>query len=113
MTANIFQSTIDFVKSYFNSLSYAEGISMILIISAAVLFVLLERIFPYNEGQKIIREGFFNDLALYTIAQSYILSIIIFGYVIYFIDNTTGLSRLKLFADVPIWLQLIFFTITS
>jgi sterol desaturase/sphingolipid hydroxylase (fatty acid hydroxylase superfamily) len=112
MILNIFQAVINFVKDYFNNLSYAEGLSMILIVGAAILFVILERIFPYNEDQKIIREGFFNDLAYYTIAQSYILSIIIFGYIIYFADHTTGLSRLKLFSDVPVWLQLVFFTVT-
>ncbi|MFN3874096.1 MAG: sterol desaturase family protein, partial [Ignavibacterium sp.] len=89
-----------------------EKYSILIIVSAAVLFLILERLFPYNKGQEILREGFFDDLALYTIAQSYILSILIFGYIINFIDSTTGISRLKLFADVPIWIQLIFFTIT-
>lgn len=105
-------SAFDIIQKYFESLSYAEVISFIIIISAAIIFILLERIFPYTKGQKVIREGFFDDLALYTIAQSYILSIIIFGYVIYYIDNTTGLSRLALFANVPIWIQLIIFLIT-
>jgi sterol desaturase/sphingolipid hydroxylase (fatty acid hydroxylase superfamily) len=112
MISNTLESIINFVVNYFNNLTSAEAVSMILIVSASVFFVILERIIPYNGGQKIIREGFFNDLALYTIAQSYILSIIIFGYIIYFIDNSTGLSRLKLFAEVPIWLQLVFFTVT-
>ena len=112
MISNTLESIINFVVNYFNNLTSAEAVSMILIVSASVFFVILERIIPYNGGQKIIREGFFNDLALYTIAQSYILSIIIFVYIIYFIDNSTGLSRLKLFAEVPIWLQLVFFIVT-
>jgi sterol desaturase/sphingolipid hydroxylase (fatty acid hydroxylase superfamily) len=78
----------------------------------AVLFIILERIFPYTKGQRILRDGFFDDLALYTIAQSYILGIIIFSFIIHFIDDSTGLSRLKLFADVPIWIQLLFFLVT-
>jgi len=85
---------------------------MIIIISAAVFFIIIERIFPYTKGQKIIREGFFDDLALYTIAQSYILGILIFGYIIVLIDNSTQISRLKLFANIPIWIQLVFFTLT-
>lgn len=113
MNAQKYSSSVfDIIQKYFESLSYAEVISFIIIISAAIIFILLERIFPYTKGQKVIREGFFDDLALYTIAQSYILSIIIFGYVIYYIDNTTGLSRLALFENVPIWIQLIFFLIT-
>ncbi|MFZ5946602.1 MAG: sterol desaturase family protein [Stygiobacter sp.] len=89
-----------------------ELISYSIIIGSALLFIVLERIFPYNKGQKILRDGFFNDFALYTIAQSYILGIIIFTFIINYIDSYTGLSRLRLFANVPIWLQLVFFTIT-
>lgn len=89
-----------------------EIISYALIIFFAILFILLERLFPYNEGQKILRDGFFDDLAFYTIAQSYILGIIIFTFIIKSIDDATKLSRFHLFANVPIWLQLVFFTIT-
>ena len=48
------------------------------IVTAAVFFIIAERIWPYTKGQKVLREGFFDDLALYTIAQSYILGILIF-----------------------------------
>lgn len=89
-----------------------ELISYSIIIVAALLIIILERIFPYNKGQKFLREGFFNDFALYTIAQSYILGIIIFTFIINQIDSITGISRFRLFANVPIWIQLIFFTIT-
>jgi len=89
-----------------------EIISYLIIISAALLFIILERIFPYNKGQEILREGFFDDLALYTIAQSYILGIFIFTFIINSIDSITGLSRLRLFANVPIWFQLIFYLVT-
>lgn len=110
--ADIFSDIWNFIYSYLTGMSSAEKYSMLIIISAAVLFIILERLFPYTKGQEVLREGFFDDLALYTIAQSYILSIIIFGYIINFIDSTTGISRLKLFADVPIWIQLVFFIIT-
>jgi sterol desaturase/sphingolipid hydroxylase (fatty acid hydroxylase superfamily) len=104
----IFNSVINYIQN----LSHADAIAMIIIASSAVLFIILERIFPYNNGQKMLRQGFFDDLALYTIAQSYILGILIFNYIIHFIDTTSGISRLQLFAKVPIWIQLVFFTIT-
>jgi sterol desaturase/sphingolipid hydroxylase (fatty acid hydroxylase superfamily) len=97
---------------YWNNISAAEQQSFVIIIASAILFIILERIFPYTKGQRVLREGFFDDLALYTIAQSYILGIIVFGFIIRGIDESTGLSRLNLFADVPIWLQLAFFVIT-
>ena len=101
-----------FLIEYWNNISAAEQQSFIIIIASAILFIILERIFPYTKGQRVLREGFFDDLALYTIAQSYILGIIVFGLIIRGIDESTGLSRLNLFADVPIWLQLVFFVIT-
>lgn len=112
MQANIISELVDTISGYFLNMSNAEKYSMLIIFAAAILFVILERIYPYTKGQKVLREGFFDDLALYTIAQSYILSIIIFSFIISYIDETTGLSRLKLFANVPVWIQLIFFTIT-
>ncbi|OGU66167.1 MAG: fatty acid hydroxylase, partial [Ignavibacteria bacterium RBG_16_36_9] len=93
-------------------MSNAEFYSTLTIAGAAVFFIIAERIWPYTKGQKVLREGFFDDLALYTIAQSYILGILIFTYIINFIDASTGLSRLQLFRDVPIWIQLIFFLVT-
>ena len=111
MTGSISDILWNFISSYFVSMSNAERTSIITIILSAFLFIVLERIFPYKKGQKIFREGFFDDLALYTIAQSYILGIIIFSFIIYYIDSTTGLSRLNLFKTIPIWIQLIFFTL--
>jgi len=100
------------VINYFVNMSNAELTSTLIIVGTAIFFIIAERIWPYTEGQKVLREGFFDDLALYTIAQSYILSILIFTYIINFIDTTTGLSRLHLFKDVPIWIQLLFFLVT-
>jgi len=93
-------------------MSSAEVISTSLIIVAAIAFVILERLFPYTKNQKIFREGFFDDFAMYTIAQNYILSIVIFGGIIKFIDSSTGLSRLQLFTNIHIWIQLIIFTLS-
>lgn len=112
MEANIFSEIFNSIYNYLSGLSSVEVISTSLIILAAIVFVILERIFPYTKGQKIFREGFFDDFAMYTIAQNYILSILIFSVIINFIDNSTGLSRYRLFANVPIWAQLIFFVVT-
>ena len=99
------------LNSFIQGLSDAELFSYLAIIGTALLFAVLERLFPYKD-QKFFRKGFFNDLVLYTIAQSYILGIIIFTFIIYYIDQATGLSRLKLFADIPVWIQLVIFTLT-
>jgi len=100
------------IVEYWLGISAAEQQSFIIIFTSAILFIILERIFPYTKGQRVLREGFFDDLALYTIAQSYILGIIVFGLIIRGIDESAGLSRLNLFADVPIWLQLVIFTVS-
>lgn len=103
---------VQWIVGYFAGMSDAELASIIMIAGAAILFVILERIFPYNPGQEVLREGFFDDLALYTIAQSYILGIIIFNYIIRAVDEWTGLSLLQLMSGWPLWAQLVFFTVT-
>jgi len=110
--ANIFLDIVNWVENYFTQMSNAEFYSTVVIAGAAGFFIIVERIWPYTKGQRVLREGFFDDLALYTIAQSYILGILIFTYIINFIDSTTGMSRLQLFRDVPIWIQLLFFLVT-
>jgi sterol desaturase/sphingolipid hydroxylase (fatty acid hydroxylase superfamily) len=100
------------VSNYFSGMSAPELVSIYAIAGASVCFVVLERIFPYNHGQEILRTGFFDDLALYTIAQSYILGIIIFTYIIGHLDVLTGLTRLQLLRSWPVWVQLVFFTVT-
>lgn len=106
-----FNELFDLISDYFVSMSNAERLSITMIILSAFILIFLERIFPYNKNQKILREGFFDDFVMYTIAQNYILSIIIFSYIIFYLDSLSGLSRLKLFENIPIWIQLIFFTI--
>jgi len=109
---NVFSDIANWVQNYFVNMSNAELYSTLTIVGTAFFFIIAERIWPYTKGQKVLREGFFDDLALYTIAQSYILGIFIFTYIINFIDDSTGLSRLQLFRDVPIWIQLLFFLVT-
>ena len=81
------------------------------ILFCALLIVILERIFPYNKGQKFIREGFFDDFVLYNFVQSFVLGIVI-SLIIEFIDAQTSMSRFKLVGDWPVILQLIFFIVT-
>jgi sterol desaturase/sphingolipid hydroxylase (fatty acid hydroxylase superfamily) len=110
--ADIFSEVLVFIKNYYAGMNDVEITSILIIVSSALIIIILERLFPYTKGQNILREGFFDDFALYSVAQSYILGIIIFSYIIRFIDNSTGISRLNLFQDVPIWLQLLFFLVT-
>ncbi len=109
---NFFEDIVNWIQNYFLNMSSAELYSTLIIVGSAIFFIIVERIWPYTKDQKVLREGFFDDLALYTIAQSYILGILIFTYIINFIDTSTGLSRLGLFRDVPIWIQLLFFLVT-
>lgn len=82
-----------------------------IIVFIAFVLVMLERAFPYNKGQKFFREGFFNDFVLYTFVQSFVLGILI-SYFIVYLDSFSGLSKYRLLAGWPIWLQVIFFIIT-
>src|SRR5262249_14945873 len=63
------------IHDLFAHMSMVERLSLAAIGASAVLLALLERFMPYSKGQTFLREGFFDDFALYTIAQSYVLSI--------------------------------------
>jgi sterol desaturase/sphingolipid hydroxylase (fatty acid hydroxylase superfamily) len=88
-----------------------EILSPVIIVGTAFAFIGLERLFPYDRGQKLIRTQFWSDLFFYGFAQSYVLGLAIDGIVRY-IDGKTGLSALHLVADWPVPLQLFFFFVT-
>ena len=96
----------------FVHMSRVERLSLAAIGTSAVLLGLLERIMPYSKGQALFREGFFDDFALYTIAQSYILGIVIFSIIIARLDAAGGFSRFQLLAHWPLWLQVTLFVVT-
>jgi sterol desaturase/sphingolipid hydroxylase (fatty acid hydroxylase superfamily) len=100
------------VHDLFAHMSMIERLSLATIGGSAVMLALLERVMPYSRGQALFREGFFDDFALYTIAQSYILGILIFSIIIARVDAIGGFSKLHLIARWPLWLQVAFFVVT-
>jgi sterol desaturase/sphingolipid hydroxylase (fatty acid hydroxylase superfamily) len=54
-----------------------EILSPAIVAAAACILVVLERWRPYDRRQRLFREGFANDLVLYTFVQSYVLGVII------------------------------------
>jgi sterol desaturase/sphingolipid hydroxylase (fatty acid hydroxylase superfamily) len=85
--------------------------STVAIVVAAVVYILLERKYPYTKGQKLFREGFFNDFVLYTLVQSYLLGLVI-AWVIQKLDGATGLSRFHLVSNWSLGAQYAFFFVT-
>jgi sterol desaturase/sphingolipid hydroxylase (fatty acid hydroxylase superfamily) len=96
----------------FAHMSMVERVSLATIGTSAMLLALLERITPYSRGQAFLREGFFDDLALYTTAQNYVLGVVIFSIIVARLDAVGGFSRLQLIARWPLWLQVSFFVVT-
>lgn len=93
------------------SLSKLQVITTIIIIAAALLIILLERLFPYNKGQRLFREGLADDFIFYNGLQNFVLGLIISS-IIKFIDDSTNLSRIHLISAWPVWMQVILFVIT-
>ncbi|MCY7362452.1 MAG: sterol desaturase family protein [Ignavibacteria bacterium] len=87
-----------------------EIISLIVIVIVAIAMVLLEKLFPYTKDQKIFREGFFNDIIMYSIVQSYLLGLIIFGF-LNWVKFNTNLYQYSIVGNWPIWTQVIFFLV--
>lgn len=86
---------------------YTTGI----LVLSVVVFVYLERKYPYKPGMPLLREGFWVDLIWYTFIQSYFLKIFIFDYIIQPMDGVWHLSRLQLVGSWPLWVQLLFFVV--
>ena len=82
--------------------------SALLIGVMAFVYIGLERLFPYDKGQKVFRKGWFNDFVMYTLVQSYFMGLIIAA-IIAFIDNSTGWRQYGLVAGWPLWAQGLFF----
>jgi sterol desaturase/sphingolipid hydroxylase (fatty acid hydroxylase superfamily) len=81
------------------------------ILAAVLGFVLLERVFPYDRGQRLLRSGFWTDLLFYTLIQGYVLGLVI-GRLIEWLDTASGLSRLHLVSAWPIGVQVAFFSVS-
>lgn len=80
------------------------------ILFGGVLLIVLERIRPHTKGQALFREGFLTDLAFYSLFQSYILGIVIFGF-IQWVDGHTSLERFDLIRSQSLGVQLLMFLI--
>ena len=92
-------------------MSRLELLTFAAVVLAGAVFLLLERRFPYNRGQQAIRTGFWTDILMYGVAQSYVLGVVI-GRLIGYLDAHTGLSRLRLLGGWPILAQLALFVVT-
>jgi sterol desaturase/sphingolipid hydroxylase (fatty acid hydroxylase superfamily) len=86
-----------------------EYLSPILIVSGGTIIIVLERLFPYDKGQKFFRQGFFTDFFWYTLVQSYLLGLVI-NQIIKLLDASIG--RWHLVSSWPVYLQLAFFWVT-
>ena len=89
-----------------------EILSPVLIVGSALVLVALERRFPYQRNQRILREGFWTDLLLYGLVQSYFMGLLIKRLIELMDQAGGGLSRRHLVGGWPVWLQLLFFFVT-
>ena len=92
-------------------MSRLELSTLLAVVLAGTTFTLLERHFPYNKGQKILRTGFWTDIVLYCFVQSYVMGLVI-ARLIAWLDAHTGWSRLGLVSAWPVEAQLAFFVVT-
>jgi len=87
-----------------------EILSPLLIVVGAGIIIALERRFPYDRGQRLLREGFWNDLIWYFLIQSYVLAMLI-AQLVRWVDAGTGLSRMGLVSAWPLAVQVVFFLV--
>jgi len=81
------------------------------VVGAALLFLVLERVFPYNRGQGLFRTGFWTDLVFYCFVQSYVMGVVI-GRLLQFLDQHTGWANHRLLAAWSVPEQVLLFLVT-
>lgn len=91
-------------EAAFDTAMTLETFALPSIVFSAFAIVGLERLYPYNQQQRLLRPGFWVDLVGYGIVQSYLLGLAI-AKLIEVIDAQTGLSRLALVSAWPLWMQ--------
>lgn len=93
-------------------MSNIETITTVILLLSIVVFVILERNFPYTKNMKFFREGWWLDFFWYTLVQSYFLKILIFDYIIAPAKRGLGLVDSGYLSNWPIWALVLLFLIT-
>lgn len=75
---------------------------------SAIVLVLVERRYPYDPGQAVLRPGFFTDFVWYNAVQNTALGVVI-GRLVAGLDGATGASRLALVSSWPVFVQVALF----
>lgn len=88
--------------------SWIRLLSLGFVTGSAAVLIVCERRWPYVREQKVLREGFFTDLVMYTALQSYILGVVIAA-IISYVDDHTSLERWAAIRTLPLPLQLAMF----
>jgi len=77
---------------------------------SACALVVFERLVPYTKGQRVFREGFFNDFFWYSIVQNYLLGLTIYGLASWVAD-VTPVSHFGVIRSLPLWVQTVLFLV--
>jgi sterol desaturase/sphingolipid hydroxylase (fatty acid hydroxylase superfamily) len=80
-------------------------------VAAALGFIALEHWRPYDGRQRFWRDEFWSDLLFYTLAQSYVLGLVI-TWIGAALNDLIGLSSWRLFAKWPVAAQFALFFVT-
>jgi sterol desaturase/sphingolipid hydroxylase (fatty acid hydroxylase superfamily) len=87
-----------------------DVLALPLTITWAVMMIVLERMFPYDRGQKLFREGFFLDFFWYTVVEGTVLGVLITAFAKWL--GASAPARLHIVSDWPVLGQLAFFWVT-
>ena len=85
-------------------------LSPVIIVAAALVFIVLERAYPYDAGQRLFRKGFFVDLVGYGLVQSYLLGLLIQTAIGAADRGLAG--RVRFLGGWPVPVQVLFFFVT-
>src|SRR5262249_54368055 len=85
----------------------APALATVVIVAAALILIVLERLAPYEPRQRLFRPGLWTDLFWYTVVQNWVLGYVI-GAIIARLDALAH-GRMHLLTRWPLAAQAIFF----
>lgn len=91
--------------------SSLQWISLAVIVSGGLFFILLERLKPYNDYHRPFGRAFWTDIVCYGILQSYVLGLIISKFITFIDGTVVGHGRWRLVSAWPVWTQVLFFLV--
>ena len=89
------------------TLDFEQFIPLLLVVCGAIVFMILERIYPYTKNQRLFRKQWWTDVLWFNIGFALLMGHLVNELIIPWFDAHTGLSQIAVLRTWPIWQQVL------